>query len=52
MWRAASCTDVSGPTVSGSLVIMSLAVEANAFLSRPSKRLSGSRKTVPPKRLM
>ena len=47
-----ACTLVSGPTVSGSRVIMSAALAANALRSRPSKRLSGSRKTVPPNRFM
>ena len=53
MIRAASRTRrVRARPCRGSRVIMSSALEANALRSRFSKRPSGSRKTVPPNRLM
>jgi hypothetical protein len=50
MIPAASSMVVEGSTVVGSSLIMSFAVEANAFFRRSSHLRSGSRKTVPPKR--
>ena len=46
--RAASSTGADGSIVTGSGVIMSSAVEANALRSRSSKCDIGSRNTTPP----